>query len=213
MSELFWKFDVKSGRYRYTDTGQFAPREAIMNLINGRVAIAKQEIGNITDNFTDGRISLKAWEKQIAEQLKFIHVQSAILGKGGIDKMQPEDWLKVARELKKQYYTGIDESTGKKFGLKQLVKEIKEGKVSSQQLKARLNLYANSGKLSYYEAISSQKKEQNYTLMKRVLGAVHKSCDECMSYASQGWQPIGLLPLPTQKCTCKNNCKCSVLYK
>ncbi len=44
---------------------------------------------------------------------------------------------------------------------------------------------------------------------RRVL-AGDANCNDCVSYASLGWQPFGTLPEPGQDSVCKANCKCIV---
>ena len=40
-----------------------------------------------------------------------------------------------------------------------------------------------------------------------------KTCRDCRAWAADGWQPIGTLPLPGDRCQCLFNCRCSLDYR
>ena len=57
------------------------------------------------------------------------------------------------------------------------------------------------------------KEEQGHKEMMRVAKKDKKTCRECKEYEKLGWQPIGSLPLPGQKCRCYDRCRCIVDYR
>ena len=52
-----------------------------------------------------------------------------------------------------------------------------------------------------------------YREMKRVSRHDKKVCQDCNNWDSMGWQPIGLLPPPGQRCRCYDNCRCYIEYR
>jgi hypothetical protein len=40
-----------------------------------------------------------------------------------------------------------------------------------------------------------------------------KCCEDCIGYDSLGWQPIGSLPVPGERCRCHDRCRCSMEYR
>jgi hypothetical protein len=57
------------------------------------------------------------------------------------------------------------------------------------------------------------KEEQGHKEMIRVAKKDKKTCMECKEYEKLGWQPIGSIPLPGQKCRCFDRCRCLVDYR
>jgi len=77
---------------------------------------------------------------------------------------------------------------------------------------ARISMYGESVRGSYWEGASIRQGKQGYTLMQRILDSQAKHCQNCLDYAARGIVPIGSLPLPGQRCECRSNCKCRVKY-
>ena len=52
-----------------------------------------------------------------------------------------------------------------------------------------------------------------YREMRRVSRHDKKTCQDCNNWDAMGWQPIGLLPPPGQRCRCHDNCRCYIEYR
>lgn len=52
-----------------------------------------------------------------------------------------------------------------------------------------------------------------YREMKRVARFDKKTCEDCRTWDSMGWMPIGILPPPGQRCRCHDNCRCYIDYR
>jgi hypothetical protein len=202
---LPYRWDVKLGRYRYTNTGKLAPRSAVLALTDRFITQQKAELQSLGERLSAGAIDLGKFQQQAGEILRSIHSGSAILGKGGIDKMTQPDWDKAIAILKQQLYKGRDRVTGKPYGIKHLAEEWRSGTVSPAQLQMRLGLYAQSGKLTYWEML----KRSSSGLAIRVLGAA-EHCPECLEYAALPPQPIAQVVVPGVACSCRVNCRCAI---
>ena len=55
--------------------------------------------------------------------------------------------------------------------------------------------------------------DQGFKEMKRISHHDEQSCKDCESYSSQGWKPMGTLPMPGRDCQCYDNCRCYVEYR
>ena len=44
-------------------------------------------------------------------------------------------------------------------------------------------------------------------------GFVVHNCVDCQTFADMGWQPEGVLPIPTQRSRCNGNCRCTLIRK
>jgi hypothetical protein len=206
VSDEFY-FDRKVGQYRSRSNDAILPREAVFDLTRANISVQSETLIELADQLADGTLSLRKFQFQAGDLLRRIHTQSAILGRGGIDKMKPKDWLQVGRELVKQYYAGRDPETGKRFGLKHLATEIKKGLVSLPQLRNAMRQYADSGKVSYWQAAIATAKEQGTPYAIRELGDV-EHCDDCPRLAALPPLPLDQITKPTQGCACRTNCKC-----
>lgn len=199
MSDFLW--DAKSQRYRYADTKRFLSREAMLSLSRRQIDATQNDIGVIAQLLIDRKISLATWQEQTAYTLKLLHLRQSILARGGVDQMKSGDYLEVARTLKSEY--GY---------LRQLAQDVRDGKLTAAQFKARVGMYAAKSRVSFDKGEQSIKKKIGYQFMRRYLGATDKHCSDCIYYFSLGLQVIGGLPLPTEACQCRSRCKCSVRY-
>lgn len=204
-----FRYDPQSGRYRWrsgTGKGQFASTEVVLSRTRAYVDEQKQELINTGRRLSNGQIDLEQFQRQAAEHVKQIHLAQATLGKGGIHRMQGEDWLRVGRELKRHYYSGIGEE-GKRFGLQHLADDIRMGRVSKAQLLNRLGMYGDAGKVSYWDAWKS---DRTGRWGRRVLGS-SKPCSFCIEQAGMDARLIEDIP-PCGCCPqCLSRCKCSIV--
>lgn len=196
----YFDYDKRVNRYRDLETGRFLKKSVVDYLTEQRIGLAKTDLSTIGNLLWDGKISLSTWQSETREVLKVLHAQQYMLGIGGKAQLEKSDYLTIGRELKKQYEY-----------LANFAQELTEGKMTLAQAKARLDLYAESGKVSYFQGEKTAQIRSGKGFARRILGmAVH--CNECIEYFNRGVVPISELILPCQECSCKNRCKCSVEY-
>lgn len=196
-----WSFDTITGRYRNNSTGKFLSEKSALQLTEKSIAAASKELTTITLNLIEKVIDLATWESSFAKILKKIHVSQFIIGKGGIKNTTPSDFLVIANTLKAEYSY-----------LHKFASAIYTLQLTENQIKARAQLYINKSRLSYWKGKELSTQRTGFTQMKRILAPV-LHCQECIEYAKAGWVTIGTLPMPTEQCTCKSNCKCTVIYQ
>lgn len=210
-------FDPKTSRYRYRDTKQFAPKQAVISLTQKYIIQQQRELEDLAYRFEAAEIDLKQLQTLAADKLKKIHVAYGFLGKNGVENMQSEDFLVIARELKRQYGKTQEPGSDRSFGLRALAEDIVAGRVpTASRLAARLRLFGQSGKLSYWamqrRAAQQAAVRQGVLPLERRRLHSRQECADCARYARMGWVTLGTLPLPTQQCRCINNCKCTIEY-
>ena len=49
--------------------------------------------------------------------------------------------------------------------------------------------------------------------VRRSLDPQAQHCADCVNWAEMGWQPLGMLPPPGERCQCLFNCRCSLDYR
>lgn len=196
-----WKYDANLGRYR-RPSGQFMSQKAVMALVDGRIDKLGQNLRRFTQMLADGNITIDQWQGSVREAIKAAHIQATVLGHGGKDGMGSAEYGRIGQRLRAEY-TYLQSFAG----------DILAGRVSPAMAAARVQLYAESVRSSYWEGASLRQTKQGYSLMRRILDPQAQHCDDCVRYARAGLVPLGSLPMPGQRCECRARCRCSIEYK
>ena len=196
-----WSYDTNLGRYR-RPSGQFMSQKAVMALVDGRIDKLGQQLRRFTQMLADGNITIDQWQGSVREAIKAAHIQATVLGHGGKDGMGSAEYGRIGQRLRAEY--GY---------LQKFAGDILAGRVSTAMALARVQLYAESVRGSYWEGSSIRQERQGYSLMRRILDPQAQHCDDCLRYARAGLVSMGSLPMPGQRCECRSRCRCSVEYK
>lgn len=199
-------YDKSTKRYKYKDSNQFASREATVNLQKKFLDAKEKEFIEMAKRIKNGEIAIY---KDLSKTLKEIHLSSAIIERQGSDKLNNSDLGVIGNILKKQYYSGKDDVTGKSYGLKYLLKDATN--LSEAQLRQRLRLYVETAKVTASTLKRKDAIENGATHARRFLNPA-EHCPDCIYYASLKRQIISVLPLPKTNCQCRSNCQCSIEY-
>jgi hypothetical protein len=189
-------FNSRSQRYHYRDSGAFVSQSAVDNLTARAIAQKRNEIRDLGEQLIGNLVTLEDWEKQTAQQLKHLNTWTYLIGKGGQKNMTQSDYGKLGLRLSYEY--GY---------LRGFAEKIRDEGLSEAQFLARLELYINKANGTKQIAVQASHKQEGYIWERRYLRAV-ENCQSCVSYAAMGWQPLGSLPAPTERCECQANCKC-----
>ena len=195
-------WDNDSGRYRSRATGRFVAESTIRNDLNRfNETIIRENLGSITEKLINGNITLEQWQRRLANELKDAWRLNQMIGRGGKSQMTQADYGRLGGRLRFEYDR-----------LNRLAIEIKAGMLTEAQIRARVGLYANAPRVGFYDGVNAAKVAAGLTEMRRVLNPA-EHCPDCEGYASEGWVPIGTLPMPGEKSQCLRNCKCTVEYR
>ena len=200
LDESSWRYDPISGRYRGAN-GRFLSQSAVESLVDGRINKLGTLLRRVTNMLSSGDITLDQWQQSVREALKLAHVQAAIIGNGGKDNMQASDWGRIGQRLRAEYRY-----------LEGFARDLLGGGVSTPMALARISMYSQAVRGSYWEGSAIRQERQGYSLMRRILDAQAKHCSDCVAFAGRGVVPIGSLPMPGQRCACMSNCRCRVQY-
>lgn len=201
-----YEFDGNSQRYRITSgpgKGQFVSAQAIASLTESYIEQSKESIQKITQSLLDGSLRVGEWERQVAQQLKYGHINSYLLGRGGLARMQGDkdrNYAIAGNILKGQYQY-----------LRGFSQDILAGKLTEAQILSRMDLYIDAFHSTYERARQESHIADGYKRERRIRNA-KESCSDCIEYAARGWQAIGSLPNPGQNCACISNCRCHKEY-
>lgn len=197
-----WSFDTSTARYRNSATGRFLSQVDALQLTQRNIAAASAELEAQVLALAQGVTALGDWQRSLALLLKQLHLGQFILGRGGIARTTPADFLAVGRILKDEYRY-----------LEAFGRDLAAGRLSVAQAGARARLYLAKSRLSFWAGQrQAQAQGPGPSEMRRLLAPV-EHCPECLTYARAGWMPLNALPLPTVDCSCRSNCRCTVEYR
>ena len=185
--------------YLLRDRGTGRP----LNVVEQRIELYQSSIGDATQVYNDGQITLAEWQRLMADDLRNMHLQNAAVGRGGWANLTDADLQKVEGSLRFQYQH-----------LDGFANDILDGKLSPAQIKARAQLYAQSGRSAYWDANTTTQTDTGYTEERRIAIGDKGTCTPCNDLEALGWQPIGSLPNPGgEPCDGLTNCRCTKEYR
>jgi len=195
-----WSYDRGTGRFR-DDKGRFLSQASVEKLVDARIDKLESSLKRFTRMLGDGNITLDQWEASVREAIKGAHIQAAIVGYGGKDQMGASEYGRIGQRLRSEYAY-----------LQGFALDLLEQRISFPMALARIGLYAQSVRGSYWQGTELRKQEQGFSLMRRILDPQAQHCEDCLGFAAQGIVPIGSVPLPGQRCACRARCRCRVEY-
>lgn len=193
-------FDRKSQRYRYKDSGKYVSAEAVRNLTEKHIDQLKTDVNTIADKLIEGKINVTTWEETTAKALKDLHIANFTLGRGGLKQVSQRDYGIIGSELKKEYQY-----------LRGFSQDILAGKMTREQFRDRVSKYVDSSYGTYELGRAESHRDAGYNWERRIRNAA-LSCEECVTYAARGWQPLSSLPNIGDECECKSRCRCHKEY-
>lgn len=195
-----WSYDRQIGRYR-DERGRFLSKDAVGKLVDGRIDKLENQLKRFTRMLADGFITLDQWQGSVREALKSAHIQAATIGHGGKASMGSAEYGRIGQKLRAEYNY-----------LQGFTRDLLDGRLSTPMAIARIGLYAQSVRGSYWEGTEMREQKRGFSLMRRVLDSQAQHCQDCIDYAARGIVAIGSLPMPGQRCACRARCKCSIVY-
>lgn len=171
----------------------------LYKIVSQEVERNAQKQAKLATQLVNGKLPFEDWQKRSIDLVRQSHVDMARLGRGGKDRTWGIHYLEVGNDLRKTHYPAF----------RQFAQDIKDGKLTAKQIVARSNLYSSATKSSFEKARISTKSGLGKR-GRRKLGGCKNHCNDCLYYASIGWQPLELVTPPGINCQCKGNCCCSV---
>jgi len=195
-----WSYDRKVGRYR-NEKGQFLSKKAVGAIVDGRISKLEQQLKSFTEKLVNSSITLEQWQGSVREAIKIAHIQVATIGYGGKAEMGRSEYGRIGQRLRSEYTY-----------LQGFARDLIDGRISAPMAMARIGLYAQSARGSYWQGTEMKEQQRGFSMMRRVLDDQAVHCGDCIGYAARGMVSIGSLPMPGIRCECGARCKCSVVY-
>jgi len=213
-SALDFIYDKVSKRFRGKSSGRFLSQNQSLSLLDGSIQKNRDKLQNLAIGLTSGKIDLVRFVVDSSQAIKDLHILNATKALSGRADNISTQQLKILSDRVKEQLTGKkDPLTGDRFGFKYLIRDLARGQLSEAQLTQRLNLYANSAELTQNHIIKEQKVENGYKEAFRQLASADRACKECVKHSSLGWISLEDLVMPGEQCSCRANCRCTLIYR
>lgn len=186
---LSW--DNNAGRYR-DQTGRFVARTVVTDARNQIVEHVRLKLRAISQDFTDGKITLAEWQLGFKDILKAGHTLAAGIAMGGKANMTPADWGRVGQQLRVQYEA-----------LQRFALQIEAGQKINL---GRVDQYARSIRSTF---LNVERLRIPATKRARWVRTKRESCEDCKEQERRGVQPIAMFP-PIGSLRCRHNCGCYI---
>jgi hypothetical protein len=131
-----WDFDES---YKYYDetAGRYVSENQLRALseryLKRRVSVVDQLVGLLLAS-----MFLPKWVSQARNEIRQTYFTMYVLGRGGVNKMTPEDWGRLSEQLKTQYHY-----------FNNFANEMADGGLSEDQISYRTSLYLNSSRQAF----------------------------------------------------------------
>lgn len=181
-------------------------------LIDVLESALKDSLGEIGAEYNEGKLSAKDFKAKAKDALKGFHVASMIVGAGGIKNLSQNNLSQLSETLEKQYKY-FDRFAEKKLGVTTGINTIgsKDHRINAKNMSS-LRAYASSIKGTYEMAEAQVMSASEYEVEERRVATASESCEDCVLYASEGWQPLGTLA-EIGDSQCGIYCKCYFEYR
>lgn len=196
-----YRFDVHTGQFVNLESGEPVSLEQLQALVDARIVESTRRIRELSDAFVIGGEprDIAAWERQFLRELRRLHIELAVLGIGGF--AQVLTWQKVEEKLASEL--GF---------LSDFASDIEAGFMSDVMIAYRASLYPKAARQEFWIGVQLASMQAGYRFERRVAVGDKNTCSECTYLDSLGWQPIGTLPPPPQRCLGLNNCRCTMEF-
>lgn len=194
-------FDPTIGQYRDDETGRPVSDRRVLETVESFMDYVSRNMTQATERYLREVLTLLGWQQAMRDEVKDSLFIGALIGVGGLELMRQRDWVRLHRQIRQQY--GY---------LDGLALERFLGQVTDDKMVQRAGMYANAGRVSYYESRTDSLVAYGFSEERRVLNPA-EHCADCIAYAALGWQPIGTLPEPGEQSQCLVNCKCNKEYR
>lgn len=201
-ASALYAWDSVRGVYVLITSQEIVTFQAVREITERVAATQLSAMETLSRQLKAGEISLAQWQIGMMQNIKILHVNAAVLARGGWAQMSQGDWGMVGARVRVQYNY-----------LRNFARQIANGtQALDGRLLVRTGMYEDAARGTYEDM--RRRVEELYNGMEeemRILGAADH-CDDCLNYAALRWQPIGSLPRIGDS-VCRVNCHCRFVFR
>lgn len=194
-----WDTRMQGGRYRVVNAdgslGRLVSEEEIADNLRVMYGRTEDQFATLAEAVAIGAIAVSLFQRAMMEQLKNLHLATAVLGAGGWDQANARLYGRVGRKLRDEY--GY---------LNRFVRQIDAGELSAKQIVERAKLYADNGYGQYWSERDRGMRRANVN--EERLRTESGACNICLNAEAQGWVRLGTHAIPKH-----SSCRCHKEYR
>ena len=196
-----WKWDEDSQRYRWPNTKRAVPPARVAKLRERLIIDSRKRLGQLGDDYLDGKISLSKLQKDIRLELTRSHTSMRMLAVGGQQGMKRSDFAAAHSAMKKEL-----------GHLSTFMSKLGNGELSEKQFKNRLSMYAGgSMRQTFAGGQLDRHRKAGFTRKRRNIKS-SKPCATCSAEAAVGWTGIDESGFVIGETECRGNDQCEITY-
>lgn len=194
-----WDTRVQGGAYRVVNAdgsiGQIVSNGEIADYLREMYDRTDKQLAALAAAMTIGSITPSLFQRAMMEQLKNLHLSTAVLGAGGWDQADGRLYGRVGRELREEYRY-----------LARFVRQVEQGDVPPDAAIQRATLYADNAYGQYHN--ESDRRMLRAGVQEEWLRTEPGACEICLYAEAQRWVPLGTYEIPRH-----SSCRCHKEYR
>lgn len=202
------QFNPSTGRYERAD-GRPLTMSDLRLVLHGERLKLQGRLLAITERFINGEIITEEWQRLILAELKESNLIAVIIGAGGHIALN-------ANRQNKLYFEQLrDDLIDIAAGMAVFTLAILAGEKTAGQIRGWAKYQARTVFRNFNKAdLLTKKVVPRHNEAMRLLDITAKHCSECPAYDTGGqWVDINDVVPPTVACSCRMNCKCTVITR
>lgn len=192
-----------TSKRRLTEQTSAERNKLITRAVEEIQAITRRELTSALERYARGRIDIEGLRAAMQQTLRRQTLAAAIVGVGGVGNLT-ENVLTATRRALTQQFNLLDG----------FINDLDvSGRTPTERDFNRARLYANPAhsiaQTAARQFFLDKMGDEGEVEERRILGGA-EHCEDCLVYASEGWQPAGTLPPPGQGSVCGESCRCTM---
>ena len=194
-----WDTRMQGGRYRIVNAdgslGRLVSEEEIADNLRTMYERTSDQFATLAAAVVARDITASLFQRAMMEQLKNLHLSTAVLGAGGWDQADKRLYGRVGRSLRDEYRY-----------LARLTRQFEAGEISPTELVARARLYADNAYGQYWR--EADRRMRRAGVQQERLRTEPGACTLCVFAEAEGWVELGTHYVPKH-----SNCRCHKEYR
>ena len=194
-----WDTRMQGGRYRIVNAdgslGRLVSEEEIADNLRTMYERTADQFAALAAAVVVGDITASLFQRAMMEQLKNLHLSTAVLGAGGWDQADKRLYGRVGRTLRDEYRY-----------LARLTRQFEAGEITPEQAIARAGLYADGAYGQYRR--ETDRRMRLAGVQEEWLRTEPGACNVCRLAESDGWVELGTHEIPKHP-----SCRCHKEYR
>jgi predicted DNA-binding protein YlxM (UPF0122 family) len=163
---------------------------------------SQKRMAGLADRYTSGEITLSQWQKQMRREYTDQHVAMRALGRGGEKQLTRADRQAISDMVKRENEY-----------LAHFARDVADGKLTPDQIRARAQMYAGANMRQEYAAGRlAAHQGAGYTHKKRLGPNDSRTCPTCRSEIAQEWVPIDAAGFVLGATECGSRDRCEIVF-